>query len=157
MSCNPTKSLSASLRITSVYLRVALIGRYENSFLIAALHMICQSMVSTDNASRKNFLYWTTQVLHQRWRLLIRWVGLKGSKTCWRNTWMVPIPTTLEKTQFLSHKIQPVSIQCPRRLISQFVSDEVWMLEKKSNFLIGWWDAVDIFIKFLSTFYKISA
>ena len=60
------KSLSASLRITSVYLRVELIGRYENSFLIAALHMICQSMVSTGNASRKNFLYWTTQVLHQR-------------------------------------------------------------------------------------------
>ena len=55
MSCNPTKSLSANLRFTSVYLPVALIGRYENSFLIAALRMICQSVVSTDNASRKNF------------------------------------------------------------------------------------------------------
>lgn len=57
MSCNPTKSLSANLRFTSVYLPVALIGRYENSFLIAALHMICQSMVSTEKASQKNFLY----------------------------------------------------------------------------------------------------
>ena len=31
------------------------------------------------------------------------------------------------------------------------------MLKKKSNFLIGLWDAKDIFIKFLSTIYKMSA
>jgi len=42
-----TKSLSANLRFTSVYLPVALIGRYENSFLIAALRMICQSVVGS--------------------------------------------------------------------------------------------------------------
>ena len=58
------------------------------------------------------------------------------------------------KTYFFPHKIQPVLILCSRRVISQFFCDEVWMLKKKSNFLNGWWDAEDIFIKFLSTITK---
>ena len=141
MSCNPTKSLSASLRITSVYLRVELIGRYENSFLIAALHMICQSMVSTGNASRKNFLYWTTQVLHQRWRLLIRWVGLKGSKTCWRNTWMVPIPGKNLRKNTISFPQNPASFNPMSSASNQPIcfrwSMNVGKKIKLSNWLVG--------------------
>ena len=41
---NSTKNLLANLQFTSAYLPAVLTGRFENSFQIAALHMICQSM-----------------------------------------------------------------------------------------------------------------
>ena len=63
------------------------------------------------------------------WR---RWVGLKKLKTCWRNIWMVPIPSTI--------KTQKNHVLFARTENGTFIALKNKVFGQKNNFQKGlWW------------------